>query len=146
MHQDWCIMENTMRHTPEPSFHAEVCVPDCFWMPVLCAWYPKQPFFNGCLVISNHFLCNDLVHHPIETTIKNWLFGLQGVSYPPWFDEILCFRPRLGHFGPSFVPSCSFGGLRPTLNKGRDSSHMPLCTMFWYSHKEKTATGTLTVM
>ena len=24
------------------------------------ARYPKQPVFNGCLVISNHFLCTDL--------------------------------------------------------------------------------------
>ena len=22
-------------------------------------WNPKQPFINGCLVISNHFLCKD---------------------------------------------------------------------------------------
>ena len=32
-----------------------------------------QPFFNGCLVISNHFSCKDLVHHPIETTILKWM-------------------------------------------------------------------------
>ena len=31
---------------------------------------------KGCLVvIPKHFLCKDLVHHPIETTIKKWLFG-----------------------------------------------------------------------
>ena len=34
----------------------------------------SQPFFNGCLVISNHFLCKDLVHHPIETTNYKWMF------------------------------------------------------------------------
>jgi len=32
------------------------------------------------MVISNHFLSNDLVHHPIETTIKNWLFGVPGIK------------------------------------------------------------------
>ena len=29
-------------------------------------WNPKQLFIHGCLVISNHFLYKDLVHHPIE--------------------------------------------------------------------------------
>ena len=39
-------------------------------------WNSKQPVKKGCLVvIPNHFLCKDLVHHPIETTIKKWLFG-----------------------------------------------------------------------
>ena len=33
------------------------------------AWYTKQPFFN--VLIWNH---------PIETTIKNWLFGVPAVS------------------------------------------------------------------
>jgi len=42
------------------------------------AWNPKQAFINGCLVISNHFLCKDLVHHPIETSIYKWLFGVPG--------------------------------------------------------------------
>ena len=36
-------------------------------------WNPKHPLKNGCLVISNHFLCKDWVHHPIETTIYKWL-------------------------------------------------------------------------
>ena len=26
-----------------------------------------QPFINRCLVISNHFLCKDWVHHPIDS-------------------------------------------------------------------------------
>ena len=30
------------------------------------------------MVISNHFLCKDLLHHPIETTIYKWLFGVPG--------------------------------------------------------------------
>ena len=29
-------------------------------------------------MISTDFLCNDLVHHPIETTINIWLFRLPG--------------------------------------------------------------------
>ena len=32
-------------------------------------------------MISNHFLCKDLVHHPIETTIYNWLFGVPGMYF-----------------------------------------------------------------
>ena len=42
------------------------------------SWYSKQPFFIGCLVISNHFLCKELVHHPIETTTNKWMFGVPG--------------------------------------------------------------------
>ena len=34
--------------------------------------------FNGWKWWNNPFLCNDLVHHPIETTIKNGLFGVPG--------------------------------------------------------------------
>ena len=30
------------------------------------------------MVISNHFLCKDLVHHPTETTIKKWMFRVPG--------------------------------------------------------------------
>ena len=30
-------------------------------------------------MISNHFLYKDLVHHPIETTILKWLFGVPGI-------------------------------------------------------------------
>ena len=45
------------------------------------AWNPKaNHVFNGCLVISNHFPCKDLVHHPIETTIKKWMFRVPGVG------------------------------------------------------------------
>ena len=36
------------------------------------------------MVISKHFLCKDLVHHPIETTNKKWLFRVPGRdSHPP---------------------------------------------------------------
>ena len=38
-----------------------------FWY---IAWTPKQLFLGGCLVISNHLPCKDLVHHSIETTKK----------------------------------------------------------------------------
>ena len=38
----------------------------------------NNPFLKGgCLVISNHFLCNGCLNHPIETTIKElavWSF------------------------------------------------------------------------
>ena len=39
------------------------------------------------LVISKHFLHQDLVHHPIETTIYKWMFGdFQSFSYIKiWF-------------------------------------------------------------
>ena len=53
------------------------------------------------MVISNHFqpFSNQLVHHPIETTIYNWLFGVPGVSvttHSRWcaFGE---FFYRAGH-------------------------------------------------
>ena len=50
------------------------------WAQLVVAWNPKQPFINGCLVISNHFLCKDLVHHPIDFQpfIKGWLQGVPG--------------------------------------------------------------------
>ena len=32
------------------------------------------------MVISNHFLCKDLVH-PIETTIYKWMFQVPGIPY-----------------------------------------------------------------
>ena len=34
-------------------------------------------FINGCLVISNHFLYKDLVHHPLESQpfINGWPWG-----------------------------------------------------------------------
>ena len=40
---------------------------------------PKNTLNNHVLMDvwwNNHFLCNDLVHHPIETITKNWLFGV----------------------------------------------------------------------
>ena len=36
-------------------------------------WNPKQPFINGCLVISNHFLCKDWVS--LIQLIANHLFS-----------------------------------------------------------------------
>ena len=38
-------------------------------------------------MISNHFLCNDLVHHPkLKQPKKNWLFGVPvaGISQEYW--------------------------------------------------------------
>ena len=39
------------------------------------------------MVISNHFPCKDLVHHPIETTIYKWLFGVPGLFIIGKVDE-----------------------------------------------------------
>ena len=64
-------------------------------------WYPKQPFLIGCLVISN-FLNKDLVHHPIETTIKNGLFGVPGS----------CFIWTTGSFRSFKPPGASDRGIR----------------------------------
>jgi len=33
------------------------------------------------MVMSNHFLCKELVHHPIETTIYKWIFGVPGENH-----------------------------------------------------------------
>ena len=44
-----------------------------------------QPFKNGCLVISNYFLCKDWVHHPIDSQpfINGWPQGVPGrVVFP----------------------------------------------------------------
>ena len=32
------------------------------------------------MMISNHFLCKDLVHHPIEPTIYIWLSKVPGLA------------------------------------------------------------------
>ena len=42
--------------------------------------YPKQPFFNGCLVKQPFFYVM-IWNHPVETTIKNWLFGVPGNNF-----------------------------------------------------------------
>ncbi len=36
-------------------------------------WNPKQPFINGCLVISNHFLCKDWESSHGNGAIYKWL-------------------------------------------------------------------------
>ena len=33
----------------------------------------SQPVVCGCLVLSNHSPCKDLVHHPTERTMYKWL-------------------------------------------------------------------------
>ena len=39
------------------------------------SWNSKQPVFNGCLEVSNHFPCKDVVHHPIEPfPFCKWMF------------------------------------------------------------------------
>ena len=30
---------------------------------------------------NNHFLCKELVHHPIETTTNKWMFEVPGINY-----------------------------------------------------------------
>ena len=42
---------------------------------IIYAWNLKQPIVSGCLVMSYHFICKDLVHHPIEIN-KEWLLGV----------------------------------------------------------------------
>ena len=48
----------------------------------ISTWYPKQPVFNGRLMISNRFFMYDLVHHPIETTAntKPLFLGGKGIN------------------------------------------------------------------
>ena len=47
-------------------------------MDMICTWYPKQPGLNGCLV-KQPFVYVMIWNQPIETTIKNWLFGVPGI-------------------------------------------------------------------
>ena len=80
-------------------------------------WYPKQPFFNGCLVKQPFFYVM-IWNHPVETTIKNWLFGVPGnnlssfschISFPSRFfggsqlrfvgQRIVRFRSFKAFFG-----------------------------------------------
>ena len=65
-----------------------------------------QPFINGCLVISNHFLYKGLVHHRIETSIYKWLaLGFQAIVYllQVWFWMGRILGSRLGFSKTSFV-------------------------------------------
>ena len=41
-------------------------------------WNPKQQFFNGWKWWNNHFLCQNLVHDPTETTIYKWMLQVPG--------------------------------------------------------------------
>ena len=36
---------------------------------------PKEKYLFSLESLNNHFLCQHLVHHPTETTIKKWMFG-----------------------------------------------------------------------
>ena len=47
------------------------------WLNKSHTWYPKQPFFNECLVKQPIFYVM-IWNHPIEPTIKNWFFGVPG--------------------------------------------------------------------
>ena len=62
---------------------------------------------NGCLVIYNHCSCKDLVHHPIETTVKK-MDGHQVTGE--------------AFFRPVILTDCPFRGL--TLAKKKE--HVPL--------------------
>ena len=44
-------------------------------------WNSKQPVFNRCLAKQSFPICKNLVQHLIETTIKNWLFGVPDWTY-----------------------------------------------------------------
>ena len=50
----------------------------CLGMDMICTWYPKQPGLNGCLVKQPFFYVM-IWNQPIETTIRNWLFGVAGI-------------------------------------------------------------------
>ena len=58
-----------------------------------------QPVQNGWMemVISNHFLCKDLVHHPIDSQpfINGWPWGSRYIWYKPYTPG----SHRLGAFG-----------------------------------------------
>ena len=65
--------------SPFPSIHLKLIGQSSTWNPSEFHLEPFKPskFEWLEMVISNHFSCKDLVHHPIETTMKNWLaFGL----------------------------------------------------------------------
>ena len=65
------------------------------------------------MVISNHFPCKDLVHHPIETTIKNWLFGVHPQKLTAWHLKISCLKKE-NHLNQTsmFGATCLvFGGV-----------------------------------
>ena len=47
-------------------------------------WNPKQPVSNGCLVISNHFLCNDL---ELSNCIYIYVFVLQLWKWKSWLSS-----------------------------------------------------------
>ena len=42
-------------------------------------WNPKQPAFNGCLVIPTIFQLK-IWNHPIEKPLNNWLFRVPGTT------------------------------------------------------------------
>ena len=60
-------------------------------------------FVHGCLVISNRFLCKELVHHPIETTTNKWMFEVPGGCFCCCFASQRNFpkiQPFQGHHRP----------------------------------------------
>ena len=64
--------------------------------PGIYTWNPKQPFINRCLVISNHFLCKDWVHHPIDSqpVINGWPWGSRYI-YIYMYKKISPFQLNL---------------------------------------------------
>ena len=67
-HQKWCLSGDAKRYALQEYRFA------------ISALYPKQPFFNGCLV-KQPIVYVKIWNHPIERTSKNWFFGVPGTSY-----------------------------------------------------------------
>ena len=50
---------------------------------------PKANQFKvEVFLISNHFLCKDLVHHPIETTVYCWVVVSNIFHFHPYLGKI----------------------------------------------------------
>ena len=57
-HPDWVGTSNKKLGVWKAGIVKNKYIPRCCMLKVL-SWNSKQPFINGCLVISNHFPCKD---------------------------------------------------------------------------------------
>ena len=81
----------------------ECCTTQRNFFPIRFTWNPMKPTIYKWMemVISNHFLSKDLVHHPIETTIYIWLaLGFQACK--AWYIYLHFYHKNLSiHHGTS---------------------------------------------